>query len=126
MDSYEADGLVRFKLLWTTFRPGDLIYQEEYGHERLYRLHQTSYKEAPSAGPYLKLDGLYTYFDGHHVGIAKDELRVYQIRDFAGEKASKIQGLNVYPMRYRTETGGLKERLTERGRRFLNMQEAKL
>ena len=126
VDRYDADGLVRFKLLWTIFRPGDLIYQEEYEHERLYRLHQISYQEHKNAGPYLKLDCLYTYFDGHHVGVTKDELRIYQIKEFAGEKASKIQGLSLYPMRYRTDTGGLKERLTERGHRFLNMQEAKL
>ncbi|KAL8723360.1 MAG: hypothetical protein Q9225_000343 [Loekoesia sp. 1 TL-2023] len=126
VDNYDADGLVGFKLLWTIFRPGDLIYQNENGHERLYRLDQTSYQEHSTAGPYFKLGGLYIYFDGYHVGFVKKELRIYQSHEFAGEKASKIQGLNVYPMRYRTETKALKERLIERGHRFLNMQEAKL
>lgn len=124
VDRYDADGLVRFKLLWTIFRPGDLIYQKENGHERLYRLDQSSYQEHPTLGPYLKLDALYTYFDGHHVGVAKDERRIYKIKEFAGEKASKIQGLSLYPMRYRTETGALTERLMGRGHRFLSMQKA--
>ena len=126
VESFDADGLVRFKLLWTIFRPGDLIYRQENGHERLYQLEQTSYQEHKMLGPYLKLDCLYTYFDGHHVGIAKEELRIYQIKEFAGEKASKIQGLSVYPTKYRTGNDALKKRLIERGQRFLNMQEAKL
>lgn len=126
VDAYDADGLVRFKLLWTIFKPGDLIYREEYGHERLYRLDQVAYQEHKTQGPYLKLDGLYTYFDGNNVGMAKDELRIYQVKEFAGEKASKIQGLSLYPLRYRTEIEALKKRLTDRGHRFLGMQKAKL
>lgn len=69
---------------------------------------------------------MYTYFDGEHVGVAKDELRIYQIREFAAEKALKTQGLSVYPMKYRTGNEALKERLAERGQRFLSMQQAKL
>lgn len=100
MDRYDADGLVRFKLLWTIFRPGDLIYQDENEHERLYLLDQASYQEHNTAGSYLKLGGLYTYFDGSHVGVVKDELHIYQSHNFAGEKPLKIQGLIVYPLRY--------------------------
>ena len=115
-------GLVTFSLLWTIFKPGELVYQAEHGHERVFRFQDASYEEHKENGLYFKVICTYTSYDGEHVGKAKQTLEIFQKREFAGTSASDIKSLSIFPFKYYEEQDELKKRLIKRGERFLEMR----
>lgn len=117
-----AAGCITFPLLWTIFRPGDLIYEGENGHPRLYRLQKTVYDENIRMGKFMRLTFSYTDCDRGNPGRAQTEVIIYEKLEFRGP--AKIDSLSVYPLRFMRGSSqeDLKATLTKRGKGFLEFQ----
>ena len=113
---------VNFASLWTVYRPGELQYHVENGHEWLLRLEKTAYEESVQRGKYLEVHCSYTDFDGTNVGQAAHVFTVFQKKHFAAENPAIINRLPVYPRKFLEGRHDLENRLRVRGARFLKMQ----
>lgn len=123
--SYHAEkmaskGFVTFKYLWAIFKPGDLLYGSMRGHGRLYRLEDTSYDRTEEQGDYFSIDCSFVDYDGTNIGKAKEKIIIYQRRSFAGSNPSEIALLPLFPRKFLLDDPGLEDRLTTRGKRFLD------
>ena len=113
---------VSFPSLWTIYRPGELQYHVENGHEWLLRLEKTAYEENKRQGKYLEVHCQYTDFDGTNAGQAIRIFKILQKRHFAAENPAIINKLPVYPCKLLEGRHALENRLRARGARFLGMQ----
>ena len=113
---------VSFASLWTIYRPGELQYHVENGHEWLLRLEKTAYEESFSGGKYLEIHCSYVDFDGTDAGLAAHVFRIPQKRYFAAENPATINQLPVYPRKHLECDSSLEDRLRARGTRFLKMK----
>jgi hypothetical protein len=112
-------GQIGYLTAWVIFRPGDLVYTEEMKHGWLLRCVKTAYEESKSIGPYLEVHCTYTDYDGVSMGRAKRVIQIRQKRQFGQENPAQITDLPVYPRKFVDAGKHMEERLTERGRRFL-------
>ncbi|OCK77897.1 P-loop containing nucleoside triphosphate hydrolase protein [Lepidopterella palustris CBS 459.81] len=116
-------GLISFGLLWVIFKPGDLLYTQEYGYERLYRLQKTGYGDScSSSGKFFELTCEYTSCDGTRVGTSTVNLKIWEKQEFVGISSSKIASLSIFPLSYLIDQDGLEERLIKRGKRYLQIR----
>lgn len=116
-------GLITFDLLWAIFKPGDLLYTREYGHERLYRLAKTGYGDScSSSGKFFELTCEYTNCDGSRVGTSNVNLKIWEKEEFVGISPSKITALSLFPLGYLGNQKGLQEGLVKRGNRYLEIR----
>lgn len=105
------------------FKPGDLLYTQEYGHERLYRLVKTGYGDScSSSGKFFELTCKYTNCDGSRVGTSNVNLKIWEKEEFVGISPSKITMLSLFPLRYLNDQEALQERLIKRGSRYLEIR----
>jgi hypothetical protein len=112
-------GLITFRLLWSLFKPGDLMYTRERGHDRLYWLESTAYGDRPTAGKYLQLDCSYTAFDEKRLGRARQKLRIYESVECPGSNPVLIESLSVSPLKcYKGSAEQIKNRLSLRGKEY--------
>ncbi|KIJ46721.1 hypothetical protein M422DRAFT_66719 [Sphaerobolus stellatus SS14] len=123
-DSKNADRLIEtvnisFALLWTIFRPGDLILDRtDRDHQRLWRLVGLEYGQN-SNGRYLSLDLSCTNYDGEDTGRESDT-RI--LSESAVGKASLITRLAMYPIRFAKNQEEIMKKITERGEKFLSLR----
>jgi len=119
-------GMVTFKMLWSVFRPGDLLYSTEYGHPRLYRFEKGDYQDSLcSKGWSYNLCCTYTTCDGTDAGQATVTLPIWEKQEFVGgDSATAVTGLSLYPLKFldEKEQGELKETLKVRGERYLTIR----
>ncbi|KAF8245721.1 P-loop containing nucleoside triphosphate hydrolase protein [Wilcoxina mikolae CBS 423.85] len=117
------NGFISFCLLWTIFKPGALILHSEQGHQQVFRLEGATYgKNAKTCEKYLRLQLIYTDFDGVSFGRASKTVDVCQSEL---KQPSAITSLSYFPLQYR-KADGLLERLEERGKRFLQISSVQL
>ncbi|KAF3025056.1 hypothetical protein E8E14_014456 [Neopestalotiopsis sp. 37M] len=93
------NGQVTYFTAWALFRPGDLLYRREFGHEWLLR-----------------------YYDGKSVGQAKQMFVVVQKEVFGQENPAYILDLPVYPRIFVKQDSALEETLQVRGMKYLELQ----
>ena len=121
-DKLRSANVMDFANLWSIFKSGTLQYQDEYGHERLYRLQKVGYGEDKVHGMYLRLNCLYTTCDGEATGSAEISHRIWESKEFVGASPSAITSLTVFPFEYFDGQDKLKAKLVTRGQRYLEIK----
>ncbi|KAF3911588.1 hypothetical protein ABW21_db0208481 [Orbilia brochopaga] len=111
-DNLTAEGLINFELLWTLFKPGQLIYTTMLMQPRVLRLRSYQRTECGAS-----LKGTFVDYDGSKFGEADAEVDVF---GFTGSK--KIQDLNVIPLHRVATKDAIIKRLTDRGTKFAALQ----
>jgi hypothetical protein len=99
---------ITFKLVWSIFEPGCLVYTSKNGHDQLYRV-----KEIVMCQAQCKLECEFVDYDGKIFGLHKKYLSV---ACFCGTK--KITQLEAYPLGFHEDLETLRDRLISRGRTF--------
>ena len=113
-------GSISFPLLWTIFRPGELIIQRvEQEHHRLWRFVKMSYKLDPQRGDYLEVTLTGSNYDGIDVGRHNDDIQIYE-QDIGNPCA--ITSLEVYPLAYVKNPDQVIEKMRIRGQKFLDFR----
>ncbi|EOD43360.1 putative aaa family protein [Neofusicoccum parvum UCRNP2] len=115
-------GLVTFDLLWAIFKPGELLLASEYGHQRMYRCHKAGYGEDKQQGRFFGVTCEFTNGDGVRFGTATVNIKLWQKDVVVGKGTTAIDRLPLFPLKYVKEQDALKERLTERGLRYLEIK----
>jgi hypothetical protein len=110
----QSSGLINYKLAWIYFKKDDILYHPGRDTERLFKIVDATYESKP---PHLNIECKEIIFDG--TGYAFDKMEV-KLGYWAGNKPiTKLQG---YPLEFHPDPEGVKQRLTERGRRVLDYQ----
>lgn len=114
-------GLISFKSLWRICKPGDLFYNEDYGHSRLHVLQKIGYGKDARMGPYVEATVSFTAHDGTRAGTAIDTIKLWEYRHFVGGSNAKITSLPLFPLKFLEAQDGLMDQLTKRGRQYLEI-----
>jgi hypothetical protein len=115
-------GFTTFPLLWSIFKPGELLFKIENGHKRLYWLEKSAYEKGYFQGEYFQLNCLYTTYDGTQDGKAREDLKIYQQAECPSTNALEIIALSVIPLKYHPDPEGVKIEMSERGKRHEKLQ----
>jgi hypothetical protein len=95
-------------MVWTLFKPGDLVYSKLNNNDQLFRLLSIT-----SKGSNTSLNCQYIEYNGHNFGMMSRQI---EIRHFTGTR--KITDLEAFPASYLDDFQGMKERMVQRGQRF--------
>ncbi|KAF6839164.1 hypothetical protein CMUS01_04359 [Colletotrichum musicola] len=106
------NGVITSQYLWTLFPPGELVYTVEDGDEQFFVLRSI----VPGSLNDYTLTGTYVDWDGNQFGTAT---RNITLRWFPGTR--RIDCLKAFPAKYHKRFEELRERLTERGRKFVSL-----
>ncbi|KAL9083052.1 MAG: hypothetical protein Q9165_008676 [Trypethelium subeluteriae] len=109
---FVANGVVTFDSLWSIFEPGALVFHQDEGHDRIYKLRSGNYQETP-CGKIYRMQCGYVEFDGEGFGFSQG---IISVPSFAG--TAPITKLLAYPAIRHAHYESLKERLLARGRLF--------
>lgn len=117
----EPYQMVSYPLLWTLFRPEDVIVAQGDHFDECYTVDSFEYIETVHPGtdtdltPYFKIHVRRWDYNGTRFGMSEEKLK---IREF--HTAVKIDTLMVYPIRFhkKEDPASLKKRLIERGRKW--------
>lgn len=113
------NGLITFELMWALWKPGTLAYTNTYGSTddpRVFTVELAERHKSFMKGELYHLDGKYFEFDGKkfgHGGVS-DEILAFR-------GARKITSLSCYPLKYHPDEERLRERLIERGKKFVSL-----
>ncbi|KAK6536843.1 hypothetical protein TWF281_001053 [Arthrobotrys megalospora] len=111
-NNYMEQELTSFEIMWTLFKPGELVYTSFDGHARVFEV--KGYKEQCIKGSlYGVIDGSYVDYNGDDFGYAQ---RYVLNPEFDGTR--KITELDVFPLRYHPREKEVKLDLISRGRKF--------
>lgn len=113
------NGLITFELMWALWKPGTLAYTSTYGSTedpRVFKVELAERHKSFMKGEMYHLDGKYFEFDGKRFGqgTVSDEILAFR-------GARKITSLPCYPLKYHPEEKRLRERLIERGKKFVSL-----
>ncbi|EPS36366.1 hypothetical protein H072_10103 [Dactylellina haptotyla CBS 200.50] len=110
--NYMEQGLTSFDLMWTLFKPGELVYTSFDGHARVFE--SKGFKEQQiSCAVYGVIDGTYIDYNGEEFGHAQ---RYVLNPDFEGTR--KITELDAFPLQYHPREKEVRLDLISRGRKF--------
>jgi len=121
VDRLTKKGYITFQLLWTIFKPGELLFSSLHGHPRLYKLDTVTYKEIANKGTMFEVHSRYVDYNGTSVGQAKERHQLFDKIIFTGKSPTKINTLEVFPRKF-VDDDGLEERLTIRGTKLLELK----
>lgn len=113
---------IDFERLWYIYRPGDLVVMYQKGQPWLMEISKTFYEEDPKCGKFLRLEAVYTDYDGTNIGISKHAQKLLQRSLFGQASPSDIKGLPIFPRKFLSEGSELEERLIARGKKFLQLE----
>ncbi|KAI9756265.1 MAG: hypothetical protein M4579_003932 [Chaenotheca gracillima] len=113
---YTKRGLIRFPLVWMLFKPGEIVYTEKDGEPVCFMLNQVDAARGLFERSW-KLTCIGTQYDGERFGKANDVLKIGQF-----EGTREITSLNVFPLKWHPDANKVKQRLLERGKRFISLQ----
>ncbi|KAK0109760.1 hypothetical protein ONS95_002437 [Cadophora gregata] len=117
----EPYQMVSYPLLWTLFRPEEVIIAQGDHFDECYIVDSVEYIDEVHSGtendltPHLKINARRWDYNGTRFGIAEEKLK---IKEFP--TAVEIDTLKVYPIRFhkKESTEILQRRLIERGRKW--------
>jgi hypothetical protein len=121
VDSMVSGGFINYDFLWTLYRPGDLIYNEQDGHPWLLRLEKTAYEENKRLGKFMEVHCSFTNYDGKDFGKSPHKFLVLQKKSFPADGPAKVLSLKSFPFSFLDRQEEMKERLATRGERFLEI-----
>ncbi|ETS74539.1 hypothetical protein PFICI_13023 [Pestalotiopsis fici W106-1] len=104
-------GAINYEHLWTTFRPGSLVYARVLGHPHAYKLLSTCYYKGQI--PALGLTVQFIDYDGDKFGTRTTEFRIPQ---FSG--TLRFDQLNIRPLDTLSNEDETRKQLIQRGIRF--------
>ena len=108
-----SHGVMTFDLLWTLFPPGDLIFTNDGGQDRLEKVQSSEYVSTLGSELFFKIRGYHVNCDGKRFGY---EFHEVSLKNFTGTKP--ITELEAYPLRFHVSARKLQERLIQRGQLF--------
>ncbi|KAF3929140.1 hypothetical protein AA313_de0200101 [Arthrobotrys entomopaga] len=110
--NYMEQGLTSFDIMWTLFKPGELVYTSFDGHARVFET--KGYKEQQlNCNVFGVIEGNYVDYNGDEFGYASK----YVLNpEFDGTR--KITELDAFPLRYHPREKEVKMDLISRGRKF--------
>jgi hypothetical protein len=112
----QTSGLISYKLAWTYFPKGSIVYSGARDCERLCKVIDTEYRSRPK--PHMAVICQEIGFDGDSFTWKKIEL---EIPAFKGNLPITV--LPYYPLSFHEDQEGVKMRLTARGKKVLDYQQ---
>ncbi|KAI9826009.1 MAG: hypothetical protein M1819_007464 [Sarea resinae] len=112
--------LITFDLLWAIFKPNTIAYTSTYGNSdepRAFKIEYSNKESSFMKGEWYSIEGRYLEYDGKSFGMGQMEV---EVEKFKG--ARKITGLACYPLKYHKDQEALKEKLLERGKKFVALR----
>lgn len=110
-------GKITYDLLWTIFKPGEIIYTPDYegdGEPHCMKYRSSSYNKCKG---YFGITGSIIKFDDDKIGMATNVNTLY---GFRGSKP--ITSLHCYPFRYHPQQREIRQNLIERGKKYIECQ----
>ncbi|KAJ5736435.1 ATPase AAA-type core [Penicillium malachiteum] len=111
---------ITFDLLWALFKPNTIAYTPTYGNTDEPRAFKVEYAIKESSfikGQWYSIEGRYLEYDGKDFGFGTMSA---EVESFKG--ARKITSLSCFPLQYHRDADALRERLVERGKRFVALR----
>ncbi|KAI9681618.1 MAG: hypothetical protein M1829_000815 [Trizodia sp. TS-e1964] len=113
-------NLITFDLLWALFKPNTIAYTPTYGNTdepRAFKIEYATKESSFMKGQWYAIEGRYLEYDGKSFGMGTLDV---QVESFKG--ARKITSLACYPFHYHKDKDVLREKLIERGRKFVALK----
>lgn len=113
-------NMITFDLLWALFKPNIIAYTPTYGNPdepRAFKIEYISKESSFMKGQWYNIEGRYLEYDGKSFGMGT---MASEVPAFKG--ARKITSLACYPLQYHHEADQVKERLIERGKKFVALR----
>ncbi|KGQ04494.1 26S protease regulatory subunit 4 [Beauveria bassiana D1-5] len=120
LDSLLRNGLITFDLLWALWKPKSLAYTTTYGDDdepRVFRVEGAERHANMQKGEFYHIDGKYFEYDGKNFGYGS---MAEEVGSFRGTR--KITSLPCYPLRFHRDVEGVRRKLTERGKKFVELR----
>ncbi|TQV90683.1 hypothetical protein V2A60_006894 [Cordyceps javanica] len=120
VDSLLRNGLITFELLWALWKPKSLVYTTTFGNQdepRVFRVESVERHVNMQKGEFFHIDGKYFEYDGKNFGYGN---MAEEIGAFRG--ARRITSLPCYPLKFHRDEEGLRKRLIERGKKFVELR----
>lgn len=120
VDALLRNGLITFELLWAIWKPKSLVYTTAYGNDddpRVFRVESAERHASMQKGEFFHIDGKYFEYDGKNFGYGS---MFEEIESFRG--ARKITSLPCYPLRFHRDEAGVRKKLIERGKKFVDLR----
>ncbi|KAF4625596.1 hypothetical protein G7Y89_g12572 [Cudoniella acicularis] len=115
-------GTSSFEILREAFWPGDIAVEGTASDAKSYRIVSAKYRTLPSygSGPprrELAINVEYIDFDGREFGTVDAQ---FSLPEFEGMKY--LNELDIFPLQYHPDHEAMRERLLERGRKFVSLK----
>jgi hypothetical protein len=116
--SLQDSGEITFDLLWTLFKPNELVYGKCYGTDkrRCIRFKSGEVKKDDEGDEYFRVEGWYLDFDGKTFGEAVTAAGIWT---FQGSQP--IHSLRCFPLKYHPNAEEEKRELANRGRKCISL-----
>ncbi|WEW57032.1 hypothetical protein PRK78_002491 [Emydomyces testavorans] len=114
------NNTITFDLLWALFKPNTIVYTPTYGavdEPRAFKLEYATKESSFMKGQWYSIEGRYLEYDGKSFGMGT---MTSEVDYFKGPR--KITSLACYPIQYHRDAEGLKDKLVERGKKFVSLQ----
>jgi hypothetical protein len=112
---------ITFDLLWTLFPPNTTVYTKAnllHEHQVL-KLKMGEYGSCSNGSKFFSLELKFISHDGAKIGWAETTLKIDQF-----EGAKKVHNLVCFPLVQHPERKGIETQLSQRGKRYLELQQA--
>lgn len=111
---------ITFDLLWALYKPNTIAYTPTYGNTdepRAFKIEYAIKESSFMKGHWYSVEGRYLEYDGKDFGFGTMSA---EVESFKG--ARKITSLACYPLQYHRDSEALRQRLVERGKRFVALR----
>ena len=119
LESLLQGGEITYDLLWTLFKPNDLVHTTCSGTRkpRCVRFDFGEEKETSSGSKYWNVECRYLHFDGANLGESSIELKISKFRG-----VKRINTLEAFPLQHHPEADCVKAELLRCGKKFVNLR----
>ncbi|KAJ6171780.1 hypothetical protein N7470_000847 [Penicillium chermesinum] len=113
-------NMITFDLLWALYKPNTIAYTQTYGNAdepRAFKIEYATKESSFMKGQWYIVEGRYLEYDGKDFGFGT---MMAEVDAFKG--ARKITSLSCYPLQYHRDPEALRQRLVDRGKRFVALR----
>ncbi|KAL8837625.1 MAG: hypothetical protein Q9176_005542 [Flavoplaca citrina] len=107
---------IDFPNLWMVFKPGDHVYGNIAGSERVLRV--ISVRRADNDSSRWSIEGQAIRFDGRDLGYSTEKITINKYGGYV-----PLANLSYKPLSYLPDKKSISERMIERGRKFIRLRE---
>jgi hypothetical protein len=117
ISDFKSEGAIKFHQLWMIFSPGIVVFSAQSGVECAYKLLRTEmHVSKEEKREFFLLHCCYIDFDGKKLGLA---LHMEAIVEY--DESKTCAELGVYPFEMHSAMLNIKNKLVERGRKFVSL-----